>query len=144
MLYADHSKAARDIQRKIEENDLRPKSRSNGKDRALPPLPAGGTFLQPAYSSPVRSAAERRSTSRQHDANQRNHPPAPPSDDQSSPHPAPSHQPVEDSPIQSSSGSPASSRLLQDSQTTERMADGSYMVLNGSQVRQILLAEYAV
>ncbi|KAF9521060.1 hypothetical protein BS47DRAFT_1386757 [Hydnum rufescens UP504] len=84
MLYAEHAKAARDLQRKIEENDLEPKQRSNGSDRALPPTPTGSTPPQPIDSSLLRAAVEKRMYTpppKQQYTSQRNPHHAPPSND---------------------------------------------------------------
>lgn len=117
-LHADHKKAAKDLQRRLDE----------GVDRGRP----GGPSRQTSASSSTSSRATGTQSPLRRDVYRRYMEPPTFSRQREDRPQDEDNLSVSVTPIQSAPTSPAASRIFQDSQTTERNIDESYMVLQGN------------
>lgn len=123
MMVADHSKAARELERRISDDSNGPTRRTAGRDRALPAIPASGV------PHPRKGAFEPQKSVREAGVYRM----------------IPNHVEVDEAalfrspvatrppsniatPVQSHPNSPRDSRANSESQSIDRAAEGSYML----------------
>ncbi|KAF8333990.1 uncharacterized protein EI90DRAFT_3121363 [Cantharellus anzutake] len=134
MLHNDHARLARDLKRRISDNEQHPTSPTALKGRALPAVPSvtGIQETQPQLpSNPDRQTRPRDVYRRsvQNNLCQEGRVTAPRFQRSTLSHDDNSH-------TQSPGLSPSNSHLMHDSHTTEKMVDGSYMFLGDGQEPQ--------